>query len=298
MNKDGSKHDPLVERICAIFSHLYQGGQVDKRWLCERFHITERTAYRDLTRLANQLEETSPGRYQLAKQWRPQLHVNDLSSFATFSDVAHLFPHSEGYQLRDFMESNQNNRIHGHSSRDNTKLADIIQQLNGAIAGQTLVSYRYKGKARQVEPYKLINQSGLWYLAGVENVQLKAFEIAKIEDFIAGDLPFYKKREFIDELENATGIYFGKKQSVTLHVSAKVAEYVTRRPLFPDQQLLSEEADGSLRISTNITDPQHLFRWLRYWLPEITILSPEQLAHDFRRDLEQKFTMVIPDVPL
>lgn len=295
MNIQSSKHDPLVERICAILSYLYQGEHIDKNWLCQRFHITQRTAYRDLARLSNLLEEISPGRYQLTKQWRPQLHVNELKSFAAFSDVAHLFPNAQGYQLHDFMDNNPTSRVHGHTSRDNTKLADIIQQLNGAIAGQTVVRYRYKDKVRQVEPYKLINQSGLWYLAGVENNQLKAFEIAKIEEYISEGFPFYKKREFIDELDSATGISFGRKLSVTLHVSAKVAEYVTRRPLFPEQKLLSEQPDGSLHISTTVTDPQHLFRWLRYWLSEITVLAPEPLAHDFMRDLEQKFTMVVPD---
>jgi len=298
MKKVSSKHDTLVDRISGILSYLYQGEQIDRPWLCERFHITERTAYRDLSRLSHLLEEmpSGSGKYQLAASLQPQLHVNELRSFSAFADVAKLFPNSTGPQLKEFVKNNEHNQIKGHSSRDNSKLGRIIQQLNVAITQQTVIAYTYRNKVRQAEPYKLINQSGLWYLVAFEGEQLKSFEVAKIEHFSASEQRFDKRPHVIDELENASGISFGTKQLITLHVSPTVAEFVTRRPLFPEQNLLNKLPDGSLHISTTVTEPQYLFRWLRYWLPEIKIISPESLAQRFMDDIEQKLHKITTSI--
>lgn len=281
MEQRNKKNDLLVERLNEIFSELYQGKEISKDWLCQRFHITERTAYRDLARLAKFLDEVAPGRYQLSRALVPQLNVHDLNKFASFTDVAHLFPYPDGRQLREFMEDENHITIRGHSSRDNSALATTLQQLREAITRQLQIDYRYKGKPRQAAPYRLTNQSGLWYLAAVEQGQLKSFELGKIESLTIGDMPFYPEPAVLEQLASSTGISFGKKTLVTLHVSPKVAPFIARRKMFPDQKILSEEADGCLIITTAMIEKDQLFRWLRYWLPDIRIIEPIDLAQLF-----------------
>ncbi|WP_240618623.1 hypothetical protein [Pectobacterium punjabense] len=55
------KYELLIERLCETFGALYQGKVIDRSWLCEKFGVTERTAYRDLARLSHLLEEVSVG---------------------------------------------------------------------------------------------------------------------------------------------------------------------------------------------------------------------------------------------
>lgn len=292
MMKQRSKNDLLVERLSEIFAALYQGTEISKNWLCQRFQITERTAYRDLARLANILDEVSPGRYRLSKALVPQLNIHDLAKFASFTDVAHLFPISYGHHLRDFMESESNIAIRGHSSRDNSALATTLQQLREAITRQLQINYLYKGKTRQAAPYRLTNQSGLWYLAAIEQGQLKSFEIGKIESLTTSDIPFYPEPTVLEQLANNAGVSFGNKMQVTLYVSPKVAPYIARRDIFPEQKILNEEEDGSLTITTSMIEKGHLFRWLRYWLPEISIIEPIELAHQFSRDLSSRLKIM------
>lgn len=283
------KHDLLIERLCEIFAALYQGKTIDKTWLCDKFGITERTAYRDLARLGHILDQVSPGRYKLSSHLLPSLHVGQLAEFADFTGVAHLFPRNDGQSLRKSMKHRGNITFHAPSSRENKLIEGLLNQLNHAISARCEVEYRYKDKPRRAQPYRLINQHGLWYLAAVEKGRLKAFELARIEAFRIRHTRFAPHPEVIDELENSVGIRFGARVEALLCVSAHAAEYVTRRALFPSQRIIKQHDDGSLTLSTAISDPHTLFRWLRYWLPDIGILSPTSLREQFEEDLQTRY---------
>lgn len=279
-----SKHSLLIERLCETFGALYQGNVIDKNWLCERFDITERTAYRDLARLSHLLEEVSAGRYKLSQHLLPNLHVGHLAEFATFTGVSQLFPHSDGRSLRKRMKSADNLTIRGASSRENRLLSDLMDNLDRAISALKTVTFSYRGKSRVVQPYRLINHYGLWYLAGVEAGRLKAFELARIANFNPSAAHFCADDTVLNELNTTSGIHFGAHVDATLWVSAHAAQYVTRRPLFPGQRIVQTHPDGSLTLATTHNDKNTLFRWLRYWLPDIRILGPASLKEDFAHD--------------
>lgn len=289
------KHDLLIERLCEIFAALYQGKIIDKAWLCDKFGITERTAYRDLARLAHILDQVSPGRYKLSSHLLPALHVGQLAEFADFTGVSHLFPRNDGQSLRNSMKNRNNIAFNAPSSRENRLIEELINQLNHAITARYEIEYRYKDKSRHAQPYRLINQHGLWYLAAVEKGRLKAFELARIEKFSLVNKRFTPHPDVIEELQNSAGIRFGARMEALLQVSAHAAEYVTRRALFPSQRIVEQHDDGSLTLSTAISDPHTLFRWLRYWLPDIGIVAPVSLREQFEQDLQRRYTRVFAD---
>ncbi|MGY5954744.1 WYL domain-containing protein [Kosakonia sp. BK9b] len=284
------KHDPLIERLCEIFGALYQGRTIDKAWLCDKFGITERTAYRDLARLGHILDQVAPGRYKLSTHLLPSLHNGHLAEFADFTGVANLFPRHDGQSLRNSMKNSSNISFQAPSSRENLLLEDLLNQLNLAISARCEVEYHYRDKARRAQPYRLINQAGLWYLAAVEKGRLKAFELARIEGLVRTAMRFTPQEDVLAELDSGVGIRFGSRVETRLRVSAHAAEYVTRRALFPAQRILEQHDDGSVTLSTAISDPHTLFRWLRYWLPDIGILSPQSLREQFEQDLHSRYT--------
>lgn len=283
------KHDPLIERLCEIFAALYQGRTIDKAWLCDKFGITERTAYRDLARLGHILDQVSPGRYKLSTHLLPTLHNGHLAEFADFTGVANLFPRTDGQSLRNSLQNRGNIAFHAASSRENRLIEESLRVLNQSITERCEVEYHYRDKVRCAQPYRLINQYGLWYLAAVEKGQLKAFEVARIERLKSTTTRFEPQAEVIAELESGVGIRFGSRVETQLRVSAHAAEYVTRRALFPSQRIIEQHDDGSLTLSTAISDPHTLFRWLRYWLPDIGILSPTTLREEFEQDLQKRY---------
>lgn len=284
----GKKNALLIERLCETFGALYQGNVIDKSWLCERFDVTERTAYRDLARLSHLLEEVSNGRYKLSRHLLPTLHAGHLAEFASFAGVSHLFPYNDGQSLRKKMKTPENMSIQGASSRENRQFSDLMDNLDKAITAKKAVTFLYRSKSRVVQPYRLINHYGLWYLAGVEDGRLKAFELARIERFAASGAYFSADEGVIEELNTTSGIHFGTRTTATLWVSAHAAQYVTRRPLFPGQHIEKMHPDGSLTLTTAISDKNTLFRWLRYWLPDICILAPASLKEEFNDDFDSR----------
>lgn len=100
----GKKNRLLIERVCETFSALYQGSIIDKDWLCSRFDIAERTAYRDLARLSPLLDDIGNGRFKLSSHLIPSLHSGHLKEFAHFAGVSQIFPHTDGKSLLNRMK--------------------------------------------------------------------------------------------------------------------------------------------------------------------------------------------------
>ncbi|HDT6544428.1 TPA: WYL domain-containing protein [Kluyvera ascorbata] len=284
----GKKNRLLIERVCETFSALYQGSIIDKDWLCSHFDIAERTAYRDLARLSPLLDDMGNGRFKLSSHLIPSLHSGHLAEFAHFAGVSQLFPQTDGKSLRNRMKKSDNIEIVGIKSRDNKSLSKLFDHLDKAITARCIVTFSYREKPRRVQPYKLINHYGLWYLAGVDDGRLKAFELARIGDFSLSETSFSPTDDVIAELNNASGIRFGQGIQATLWVSAHAAQFVTRRPLFPEQRIVEKHPNNSLNITCVVNDKDTLFRWLRYWMPDIHITAPAALKDDFVKDFHSR----------
>lgn len=284
----GKRNRLLIERVCETFSALYQGSIIDKDWLCSRFDIAERTAYRDLARLSPLLDDIGNGRFKLSSHLIPSLHSGHLTEFAHFAGVSQIFPHTDGKSLRNRMKKADNIEIVGVKSRDNHSLSALFDNLDNAITARRIVTFRYREKPRRVQPYKLINHYGLWYLAGVDDGRLKAFELARIGGFSLSETSFTPTDNIMDELNSTSGIRFGQGIEATLWVSAHAAQFVTRRPLFPEQRIVEKHPDKSLNITCVVNDKHTLFRWLRYWMPDIHIAAPAALKDDFVEDFHSR----------
>lgn len=289
-----AKHQILIERLSGIFERLYQGKTLDKNWLCETYAITPRTAYRDISRIAHLVDEISPGKYRLAATLQPGLSYSQLSEFAQLTDVAKLFPDADGKKLREALNHRETLMIKGNSTRNNSAVESVLHDLKQAIARRQLVGFTYKSKPRLAQPYKLINQSGLWYLAACEVERMKAFELAKIQRLQVYPQTFEMETARLNAIHEENGIWFGERTTVVLEATPKAASYLQRRPLFPHQQIERTHPNGGVTLSTSVTDPQLLFRWLRYWLPEIRIVSPTAWQEKFASELQQHAAELTP----
>ena len=102
---------------------------------------------------------------------------------------------------------------------------------------------------------------------------------------------FAPQPEHIAYLERQPDIWFTRQPvEATLRVAAAVAHYFTRRDLLPGQ-ITRTDADGSLLVTATIHHPQQLLPIVRYWMPHVRILEPqeweEQLIHSVQETLRQ-----------
>lgn len=77
-----------------------------------------------------------------------------------------------------------------------------------------------------------------------------------------------------------------KPVEVVLKIDSAIASHFTDAPLLPEQQLLKVLDDGSLLVTSSIKDKKQIIPILKYWLPDIEILSPTELKQSLVYELQ------------
>ena len=70
-----------------------------------------------------------------------------------------------------------------------------------------------------------------------------------------------------------------------MKVGATVAPYFKRQALFPNQSIIRHLDNGDLLIECTDVNEIEVLPIVKYWLPHITIISPEYLDQDLRETM-------------
>jgi predicted DNA-binding transcriptional regulator YafY len=286
-------HDTLVYRLAQMLVKLNQGEKLDPVALADEFGVNLRTIQRDLNeRFAYLPLQKTDGRYHLDATFLGKLSTKDIERFASLAGVRGLFPSLSDEFLRDIFDSRVQEvlLIKGHHYENLAGKEQAFRALEKAIVARQNVAFDYlkpegvKSYA-SVSPYKLLNLKGIWYLAALDGDKLKTFSFTKIEKLKLLDATFAWSKEIDAKLATEDGIWFTESQhEVVLKVSADVAGYFKRRKLIANQVIEKELADGGLLISAKVGHTNQVLPIIRYWMPNIRIISPDS----WQRDLEQE----------
>lgn len=290
MKPEHTVHDTLAFRLADILLKLNLGDSFTREALAEEFKVSERTIYRDLNRLAGIVECLPDGRYQLVPEYRGKLQPKDLEAFAKLTGVNQLFPnasHRFFVALLDTL-SQSSFLIKGHTY-EQAKPSDIqFRQLDEAIRQHRICHLTYSDKQRTLEPYRLVNSNGIWYLAATENQKLKAFTFNRIRLLTVADEKFSPRADVNKEIEDEDEIWFSRdKTQVLLTVAPQIAYYFERRKLLPHQETVKQLENGGLILGSQISHANQILPWIRYWIPGIKILEPAWLRETLENELRQ-----------
>lgn len=291
-----SKGEKLAQRLSQILARLHQGDAVDKHQLAQDFQVDVRTIERDFgERLRGIVERSADGQWQLTHTARSSIPAKHLHGYARMSGTENLFPdNSLRYLLEQLHTPEQLRTTHVQAiaHEDLRPRSQEFVQLQTAIEQKHPCIFSYKGKARNVQPYKLIHKNGVWYLAAEEGATLKNFSIALIEGLHVDEsshfLPKRAHKEYIDAKDD---VWFTENTTeVLLRVSPQVAHYFIRRPLLPQQQQ-RQDSNGSLLVITQINHIDQLLPVVRYWLPHVRIVKPVQWHEAMLEELRQALAL-------
>ena len=310
--------EKLAQRLSHILALLHQGDAIDKQQLAQQFGVDVRTIERDLfERLAGIAERTPEGEWRIASHRRSTIPARYLSDYSQLAGTAALFPDASLPWLIGQIETRPAERglhVQPVPEEDLRGQSRTFEQLQTAVQQHHPCQFTYKGKPRQAHPYRLIHKNGIWYLAAAElnaqtgaqtgaqtdtqkgaktgAQQLKNFSVARIEALRVDEhASFAPQPDHLAYLERQPDIWFTQQpEKATLRVAAAVAHYFTRRDLLPGQ-ITRADADGSLLVTATIHHPQQLLPIVRYWMPHVRILEPqeweEQLIHSVQETLLQ-----------
>jgi predicted DNA-binding transcriptional regulator YafY len=284
-----SAHDSLAYRLAGILLKLNQGDALDVEELAAEYGVSGRTIYRDINRLGGVIDQDTDGRYQLAAAYRGKLIPRDLENFARLVGVEDLFPRSGQRFLVALLDtlSQGSFLVHGHHYEALKPHDDTFQQLDQAIREHKRCTLTYADKRRELEPYRLINSKGIWYLAATEAGTLKSFALSRFGQLHVSNDAFVPNADIQCQIEADDDVWFSQeKTEVLLSVAPQVAYYFKRRKLLPLQQVDKELENGGLIVSSRISDKNQILPLVRYWIPHVRILEPGWLRDTLELSLK------------
>jgi predicted DNA-binding transcriptional regulator YafY len=291
-------HDTLVRRLAMMLIKLNQGESLSPQELAEEFGVNLRTVQRDLNeRFAYLPLQKVEGRYRIDPTFLGKLSTRDIERFASLAGVRGMFPSFSDDFLRDIFDSRIQAAllVKGHHYENLAGKEASFKSLERAIVAHRPVSFRYKADKGEksyvdVEPHKLMNHKGVWYLAGKDAGKLKTFAFTKIDALMISDSVFQPDPAVEATLLEQEGIWFSDHSvEVVLQVARGVAGYFTRRNLLANQTLVKTLQDGGLIISTKAGHANQVMPIVRYWLPHLRIISP----HEMQRQLEAELSAYV-----
>lgn len=294
-----TSHDTLVVRLAQILVKLNQGEKLDPAALAAEFGVNLRTVQRDLNeRFAYLPLVKTEGRYHLDPAFLGKIGPRDIERFAGLAGIRGLFPSLSDDFLRDIFDARLQSAIlvKGHHYENLAGKEQTFRQLEEAIVARHLVTFRYAKEDSpklygNVEPYKLVNIKGIWYLAARDSGKLKTFAFSKISDLVVSSQEFEADSCVEQAITTQEGVWFGDEQTeIVLKVSGEVGYYFKRRALIANQVIEKELVDGGLIVSARVGHVNQVLPIVRYWIPHVRIISPESLQADMERDLKSYLT--------
>ena len=282
--------DKLAVRLTQILKKLNDGEPFCIKELASEFGVSKRTIERDLfERFAFLPIDRDGGKFFLNEKYLGKLSPSDIRNFAVLSGIKGLFPNLENGFLTEMLDARtaENISVRGHHYEEIEDKKDIFVQLQRAISEKLIIEFRYSNKHRVCEPYKLINNKGIWYIAATQESETKSFSLSKISDFIVTNQKFEPDIQKAAAIDGDEGIWYGTTYEITIEISADVAGYFRRRNLLPNQRIIKELEGGGLLVSSNTSMPSHVAAVVRYWIPHLKIISPQELQNSLIEELKR-----------
>lgn len=295
------QHDTIAYRLSHILIKLNQGDQLDPAELADEFGTHVRTIQRDLkVRLAYLPLLKTRGRYHLEPAYLGKLNFKDIERFANLAGIKGLFPSLS----RDFLQELLTDQlpppwlVRGHHYEDLSEQQGVFKQLEDSVINSRLLNLEMlkEGQSKRysaLQPYRLINNKGIWYLAALQDGKLKTFSVAKIRSVQLLTDTFKRDPAIESSVETEEGIWHSPQpQKVVLLVAPKVADYFKRRQLIPHQKILAESTDGALTVETTVGHQNQILPIVRYWIPNVRIVSPVAWNDELTSQLADYLTCI------
>ncbi len=158
--------------------------------------------------------------------------------------------------------------------------------LSQAILMERLVSITYRdgknGKitSREVEPYRLHNYAGSWYLIGFCRLRkaIRNFQLVRIIELHVIDEETAICHFNIDEyIAGSFGIFKGQEvEPVVLRFNPQIARLIREQCWHPDQ-IMVDESDGSLLLTIPVADLTEIRMKALQYGSQVEVVSPPEL---------------------
>lgn len=287
-------YDKTLTRLNTIISKLNSGEALSVKELALEFNVSERTIQRDFN---NRLISLYPI-YQDKKRWKMQdgykiEKSTDIEEMIIL-DILEKMTDGLGSKfsnkaktLLSKIKNNDFNPIYAKlNMEDISSSLSVIAELESTIKNKKAIECMYDfgdySRAVELKPLKVANYEGFWYLIALDarNDVLKKYHLKSVSNIQIKDYTFTVPKELQENLDNSISIWFNEgvePYEIELFLDKHAAKRIKRKPISKTQHITKEYKDGSIDISLKITDDMEIIPIISYWVPHITVISPQSL---------------------
>jgi len=176
---------------------------------------------------------------------------------------------------------------------------EVFKTLKRAVKNREYAKVTFKGSDTpqdNLKCLKLIFMEGNWYLAYVDETNKTKFGrisfMSKVE-YAAKKECFQKstvlkQMAFLKNIQNAMTLYGKPKKTARLKVSGYASKYFSKgmKKFLTSQKFEQVLDDGSVIFTLEYTQPLEVLPFIQGWLPNMTILEPEELKEQYLEKLK------------
>lgn len=300
-------YDTKTMRIVWIFHALVNGEHLSMRECAKEFNVDLRTIQRDINQRLGFLpiQRDKEGKCFLQEESLGKLGFKDIREFARVSGIWGLFPSLDDKFIGDLLHIPLPDYWDNHSKdptppksqpspftiknqgfQDISAHKDIFMLLARAILKQHTISFTYKSTPRQANPYRLLNNNGIWYLLADESGTLKHFTFTHIKHLRLEEARFKPSQEIESILEKSSTQWINPHtQGATLQVQNSAKEYFMRKSFISNIRLDSQDSTH-FYITCEYSYDDELLNLVKMFLPFIKILEPAHLQEKLNQILQ------------
>lgn len=300
-------YDKTLYRLMRILSKLNDGEELSVKELAEEFNVSTRTVQRDFN---ERLVAFYPI-YQEKHKWKMDKDfklekTRDVEENIVLNLMENILENSgkifskKALHVLDKIKNQEYNPIYAKIILEDIsdKMAEL-KHLESAIKTNSIIDCTYyttKPNEITLKPLKIVNFEGFWYLVAQDNRNdiLKKYYLKNISNVQITEYNFEINDDIETLLENAISIWFTQDNApfeVTLKADAKIAKYFQRKPL-PTQKITKTHKNGDIEFQLKITHEMEIIPIVKYWCPNLQILSPswinDKILEDFKRYFEKQ----------
>lgn len=272
--------EKLSYRIAQILIRLYNQERLDEKELAKEFDVSIKTIKRDIKQrlAAVPISRDRGGILYLDSMF---LDANLKQSFKKFATVFgfNYLPTELSDEIVSMILSSYKKPIKVQSLKQVDILqSDIFEKLTKAILSHQVIQAVYNKTKRRLNPYKLVNHFGVWYLLASEDDKIKTFTVYKLKALSFQKEYFTPNPDFVNLIEEKQSCFFASSSyEVILEIDSVVKEYFLKRNTLTNQKIIDEKNDKII-LSTMVDYDDEILHLIWQYIPYIKILSPKELV--------------------
>ena len=245
-------YDKALFRYTQIIAKLYNGMKLSNVELSKEFQVSTKTIQRDFAKLVLMFpifQEKKLWQLEEDFKFRENLSLEDDITLKLLSQASKSFDKSfsvRADKLLSRINDNINSPIYTKIElEDISNKLHEISQLESAINSQNKIHFLYLiddyYAPTLVDPYKIVNFEGFWYLISKKNGNLRRYYLHNISDIEIQEERFRKSKKMEELIANAINIWFSENDSfeVEILIDSKIKKYFMRKPISKSQRLKS-----------------------------------------------------------